>query len=323
MNYNTRNFIAGTTTNIKIYSYGSIYKIPLAVYNNALKYSIKNTTKFNHNIMIKIDNHVILNEYVIFTRGVPYRDVEELTGTPLVIYFMHCIALETEYNMPPQEYILLDNFDVVKRIVDRLAVISWCDDMIKECGSFINYKKSTCDSIKNMVRIVRALFVVDSALVGGYRERLRILRNHHKNIQVPDYIMNNTWMMLPSPKTTSDTIDRLTKYKNEKLYTSNRSIQSRSIHIYEISNDYDMRINDIILMQDKLLNDIITRELKIICNDNPEYLKISKFGSECSECIYKLLPLDELLIYHENKPKMTICDVFRYGLAAAINADYE
>lgn len=312
MNYSVDHVLYGLTKYIIVMSQDTEYHIPIAIYKTSLKNPPMCIESFKHTIEPSIKCY-------------------DSSDIQLIIYFMHCASLPND--LIPKQYDTL-NVRNINQLTRRLAVLSWCDDMIKTSRSYANYKSSTIESIKLMVLIVRAI-VSDGH---GLTNRFDLLKESELPFSIPDYL--NEWILLPPGPNghnkdknlnewKKDMIDNITKYKDCKLSVNDKSIRlydskDGSCYLYNSSTGtYNITGSDILNKQQQLINDIISRELRIICYEHPEYLKLDRFDNECMEYIYSIMDRNELVLHCKSKPKMTICDIFQYGLAAALTADYE
>ena len=94
------------------------------------------------------------------------------------------------------------------------------------------------------------------------------------------------------------------------------------------------RFTDILLMSrtsdkkfdekefDDDLNKYLWTEADKICEEDPDYMRILGFGAECEAALRLVMGEDDVELYCYRKPDMTIYNVFRYGLAGALDADY-
>lgn len=308
------NYMYGTTKNIKVTSFGVTYKLPISVFTNAFKYELSCVENFNHVIEPKIDG--------VDIKGSIIRN--EQVGAPIIIYFMHCIAIDKM--IIPKEYKTLSPRSFMFVLVSRLAVISWCDDMIKSSTEYDAYKQSTIDYIKFIVTIVRCLFVTDSNLVGGFAKRVSIIKERIFEFNLPDYF--GKWILMPAPSSgIKKAIHSLSSNGDEYVYeTVAGKISSSNVNIYDCNSTNNLGITNkqIVTMQDRMLNDILRYEIRINCAKKNDWFKIDNFGAECTKMVHSLFsnPKD-LLVLCEDQPKMTICDVFQYGLTDALEANYE
>lgn len=298
MNYTMDTLMYGITTNIKVKSYDTEYDVPYAVYMASLKNPPQLIDSFKHTIDLKIDSH-------------------RSSSAPIVIYFMHCAALQNK--MVSNIHTKIDE----TKLVDTLAILSWCDDMIFESNAYTTYKSYAIKGIKNATMIVRSIVADNNECVGGIQNRTKLLKETKLSASIPEYMED--WIFLPAPIRGKQTIlDKLGRFPKEKISACDGILKlSNHEKIYNEYVEYKHSANDIVNMQYRIYNEIISREIRLLCHDYPEYMKIPDFGPECAQYIYSIISLSDLLLHCKHKPKMTICDVFQYGLAAAYNATYE
>lgn len=321
-------FIYGDLETITIKSYGNkIYKVPKDIYLNSLILQPSCVDKWNHVIKLSYGAHKIHSSSDIICKNKDGSVIR--SAVPMIIYFMYCAALENK--LKPNVYDNYDNNVAEIHMSEFLAVIEWCDMMLKPSQDYLNFKQYVINYIKIMVSTVRSLLVTSSKLVGGYKKRLELLKPliDAKDINIPKYIYND-WILFPAPVSNSlDVIfEELEKYKDDKLYQSRYDKNIKSVSgssIYYCSKDIllNKKNEDIILMQDQLLYDILIREVEIKCCKDEDWFKIYRFTDECKKRIMLLMKYDELELYSKEAPKMTICDVFQFGLATALKATYE
>lgn len=310
MNYSIDRVLYGSTKNMIIVSRNNEYHVPIAVYRTSLKNPPNCVEEFRHSIEPTIKC---------------YTDAD----IQLVVYFMHCAALPMD--IKARKYDVLD-IQNVQQLPHRLAVLSWCDDMIKSSESYANYKSSTIESIKQMVSIIRAI------VSDGIDDRFSWLEKSGLPFSIPDYL--NHWILLPCGPNNDNKNKDPKVWKQDMISNINMRPDSKfginsggGIHLdksgyenhylYKTYAKTNITGSDIVAKQQQLINDIISRELRIMCYEHPEYLKLDGFDDSCIEYIYSIIDETELMLHCKSKPQMTICDVFRYGLAAALAADYE
>lgn len=318
MNYAPDTLLTGQVKNITIMSSNRKYYIHIGIYKAALIDCPSFVEEFGH--------HIELNTYNTD------EDIKQ------IIYFMHCAALPND--LIPRKYEHLD-INNMSSLVNQLGIIGWCDSMIKTSRSYDNFKGATIESIIHAIDIVRSIVSSNNDSVGGTKNRLRYLSECKLPIVVPSYITE--WILLPclpsndTSKNEKDwkiaTLDRMETLKNNKFRVTNFEFTTDDkryvccgSHINKIIYDKAVStytMDDIIKIQDQLLSDFMRREARILCYEHPDYLKLREYNSYCTDVIHSLFKNDDLLLHCDSKPKMTICDVFQYGLAAALTADYE
>lgn len=305
--YTTSYFICGVTKNIKIYSGDDCFKVPVSIYCAALKNAPFYIEKFKHEILITIDNYDVPNKLAISLSD----KYNEPTGVPIIIFFMYDFTLCKEHGAVPKKYKILNDFDKICHCVVRLATISWCDDMLKQSKSFLNYKQSTIESIKHMVKIIRALFTKDNTIFGGLSERINLIKKYYPQIRLPPSY--NNWMLLPVPNKT-EILKKLHIHNDQKLYINSYQLQYKSGYIYDTQGELNVTNNEVIDKQTDLLLEIISREVELLCYKFPKLFKIPYYEYDCQLVTMTLMDACELIIDHPTKQHLTICDIFRYGL---------
>ncbi len=298
----------GRTSNINIVANNQKYQIPSVVYNAALLSPPLNKNEMAHTIDLVIDNH----NYTC----------EESVG--LIITFMYDIYTP---RLPLQNLQLL-NIDNRNLLPMYLSVYSWCNTMLRPSKYHTSYCKTLSDSILLYVNFVRALVCDDDKFIVG--SRFDVLAKCGLPISIPTYLDN----VIILPQTTHEPLitklNRCSNAKEYKLKSHNGKLhmarnQYNDICLINNSSEYYENLNydgqQLLDLQLKVRSDLIRSQMRIMCYEHPEYMKIDNFGNECARCVYDLLPRDALLLYCLSKPKITICDVFQHGLAGALSIE--
>lgn len=313
-----------STDNTLLFGYGNLmiitsndrtYQIDKQVYRNALINCPSNFERFAHSISP--------------TASLP-GDQDEVIS--MIIYFIHCASLPIR----EKKFAALTIANIHK-LVNALGIIDWCGSMIKSSTAYENYKSAVKQSIQFAIDIVRAIVAKDSNCIGGVSVRLELLKKCELPITISRYITE--WILLPCTPQDSDKNKKMKEWKVDTIRNISKQQSSEfkvdyngcfKCDTYRVfsniifSKECILTVTgaDIIAKQDELLTDILSREMRIMCYEKPDYLKLPAFNDCCKRTINQLFDYNELVLHCASKPKMTICDVFQFGLAGALTADY-
>lgn len=304
---NKLDMFRGQTSNITIQVFNlrtHTYEVPRFIYAESLLEKPSHIDEFKHTIKVKIDGR-------------------KYDAAPKIIYFMHCAVLEpivlpkVSGKIDPNE---------PDQLQAELAVISWCNMMIKKSKVYENYVDDVRTSIKNMVALVRAIVADNDECVGGIDARLKLLSQTGLPLKVPNYL--SKWILLPAADDNRDNMLKRSKSVETCIFSStNIGLCIGACDLYSFGQKafFEKRKltgADIVAANATMQADLFDLQLRLLCYEHPKYMKIEHFGPECSAAVASLLGPKEIALHNRAQPKMNICHVFEHGLAAALTADY-